>query len=607
MNSSFLMDINSGQAKTMSSPRGDQAEPELHDGLEFDVLLAEEVIAPAAISPLPVNQVELSLATTQPPLQNTGVVFLGGEGDRFPDNVTADSEKFADQVGQASKDFMKISDADIEAATRKSLLPSQDLTPTMGQKSEYQAVQSAVLLESGSTQAQTIIVHADQSKEPQPLSNARPVDTTPPKIQAATKKEQVDLGVQPSWPGSVPIVATATQVPDKTGPALKVGEQNPAIEPVNTESAVSVPLKTTIHPKGQTPKEFTAPKLQIIGSAVEVPGTPDEQEPINTSFPDGKSSPKSTAVLGQTTLNNTGYAVLQRRIESGVGVPATDIPPLSGSRPVSGINEFQRLPASPSQQTSIVFQGRDPSVITRQVGLLPAEQDVDHRSIALDKAQTFGRTSGLETSSPDRREPAPNPAQGSIIKIQLGQGIGGITPNPPGQIEQNDTLSETVLSDVPLLGCDHPAQIQSTHPSPIISVAQNDHGMRAVQAITQAAHALQDHPVELLLNPEELGRVKLTLHHGDGSMSVSIAAERPETMDLLRRHIDLLADQLRDIGYRDLAFDFTGNNNEDTAPNDEEPHGEFMEQISAASDSPLPRHGSVSLIIDPNAAIDIRL
>jgi len=39
-------------------------------------------------------------------------------------------------------------------------------------------------------------------------------------------------------------------------------------------------------------------------------------------------------------------------------------------------------------------------------------------------------------------------------------------------------------------------------------------------------------------------------------MGVIVAVERPETLDLLRRNIDLLADQLSDIGYETLSFEF---------------------------------------------------
>lgn len=62
--------------------------------------------------------------------------------------------------------------------------------------------------------------------------------------------------------------------------------------------------------------------------------------------------------------------------------------------------------------------------------------------------------------------------------------------------------------------------------------------------------------VELMLSPAELGRVEIALQNRDGAMSVSLSAERPETLELLRRHIDLLADDMRRLGFSDLSFSF---------------------------------------------------
>ncbi|MEQ8900936.1 MAG: flagellar hook-length control protein FliK [Roseovarius sp.] len=62
--------------------------------------------------------------------------------------------------------------------------------------------------------------------------------------------------------------------------------------------------------------------------------------------------------------------------------------------------------------------------------------------------------------------------------------------------------------------------------------------------------------IELTLNPEELGSVRLSLSQSDAGLSVSVLAERPETLDLLRRNIDLLARELLDIGYQSAEFSF---------------------------------------------------
>ncbi|RXL51583.1 flagellar hook-length control protein FliK, partial [Citrobacter sp. AAK_AS5] len=59
-------------------------------------------------------------------------------------------------------------------------------------------------------------------------------------------------------------------------------------------------------------------------------------------------------------------------------------------------------------------------------------------------------------------------------------------------------------------------------------------GPRLAEALAPVA----DRPVELTLSPEELGRVRMTLTTQDGTLTLAIQAARPETIDLMRRHID---------------------------------------------------------------------
>jgi flagellar hook-length control protein FliK len=61
---------------------------------------------------------------------------------------------------------------------------------------------------------------------------------------------------------------------------------------------------------------------------------------------------------------------------------------------------------------------------------------------------------------------------------------------------------------------------------------------------------------EIRLDPVELGQLRFTLQPTDTGILVTLAAERAETADLLRRHAQELAADLRDLGYAqvDLAF-----------------------------------------------------
>ena len=68
---------------------------------------------------------------------------------------------------------------------------------------------------------------------------------------------------------------------------------------------------------------------------------------------------------------------------------------------------------------------------------------------------------------------------------------------------------------------------------------------------------------ELALAPEELGRVKLRMEQDTANpdrMVIMISVDRPETLDLFRRHSSELADAIRNAGYSgaDIGFDQSG-------------------------------------------------
>jgi len=78
----------------------------------------------------------------------------------------------------------------------------------------------------------------------------------------------------------------------------------------------------------------------------------------------------------------------------------------------------------------------------------------------------------------------------------------------------------------------------------------------AFRLMAEALHRADNGRLELSLSPRELGKLHMTLHPGDTGINVTIHTERSDTMDLMRRHIDLLGQEFRDLGYRDVRFDF---------------------------------------------------
>ncbi|EEX09371.1 putative flagellar hook-length control protein [Ruegeria lacuscaerulensis ITI-1157] len=92
---------------------------------------------------------------------------------------------------------------------------------------------------------------------------------------------------------------------------------------------------------------------------------------------------------------------------------------------------------------------------------------------------------------------------------------------------------------------------------PVSGAAARAEVARAIAG--QMAAAITSKPgsgrVEIALNPEELGKVSIVLTGREDGLHLVLSAERPETLDLMRRHIGILSAELQDMGFADLSFD----------------------------------------------------
>jgi len=80
-------------------------------------------------------------------------------------------------------------------------------------------------------------------------------------------------------------------------------------------------------------------------------------------------------------------------------------------------------------------------------------------------------------------------------------------------------------------------------------------GLMARQ-MAEALQRLPDKPVEIALNPRELGRVRMSISAAEAGITVNVLAERPETLDLMRRNIEQLTVEFEAIGYSNINFAF---------------------------------------------------
>lgn len=179
-------------------------------------------------------------------------------------------------------------------------------------------------------------------------------------------------------------------------------------------------------------------------------------------------------------------------------------------------------------------------------------------------AQSAGDRPQVETVTVRRvRAEAPDEQKSALSRTEVAYttstGSSRAAPLAPAQGAKsaidglNGETLDTAATDVA------PTERRSApdHVSRAESALRHDAPRPVMQQVAEAARGLRDGPVEMTLQPEELGKVRLTLTAAaDGSMMFSVQAERSETMDLLRRHIGDLARELHDLGFENLSFSF---------------------------------------------------
>jgi hypothetical protein len=193
---------------------------------------------------------------------------------------------------------------------------------------------------------------------------------------------------------------------------------------------------------------------------------------------------------------------------------------------------------------------------------------------------------------------APNPAN----PTQTGPVSSAINPS--------DDKPRRDPSDMAEFGLDQPRDLR-----PGIAVARDpmmpmrpDMGRNIAEQIAQVAQKLADGPVEITLKPEELGKLRMQMITHDTGISMIVTAERPETIDLMRRHIDQLAQEYRELGYENISFAF---GQEGGAQNDgdgsDHPNSDQKGPLNPANNEPGAENMTQTANISDAQGVDIRL
>jgi hypothetical protein len=167
----------------------------------------------------------------------------------------------------------------------------------------------------------------------------------------------------------------------------------------------------------------------------------------------------------------------------------------------------------------------------------------------------------------------------------------GTAPNiqpeaKPIQINGAGTTATRLLEPVEEFTWDVRPLAPSTSSQPQMLTARPEMPAHLAQHLAHALHRSPDRPLEIALNPAELGRVRMTLAATDAGIVVTILADRPDTLDLMRRNINDLGQSFSELGYEDIAFAF--GQNDDPSDTSSDPRSDDPDVLALDLDGAAP-------------------
>lgn len=358
--------------------------------------------------------------------------------------------------------------------------------------------------------------------------------------------------------------------------------------PIELPTPIPAPPQTTGEPGKERHPEQGA-RVATGDEAMPLPASRISQSAVS---PRGPEVPGGGEKLASAAMSVRPMTAPPNPVQQG-----------QGSRPVehdvvSALQPLSQSPANPSQPAT-------PPAMTVpvQAQALQAVADSNAPRSPRDRIVAEATAGDLPDLSPAHR--APVPAQAAGAASAPGSTLLTLTGGLPFDRMESPLRdpSDVEVTPLELKGADLP----STRGDAL--TARMDLPRHVALQVADVARMMPDRPVELTLNPEELGRLRMTFTVDGGSMAVAVTAERPETMDLLRRHIDALAQELREIGYEDVSFDFAQGGDargDGSSSGTDSPSFADMDGASALhlTDSP---NAPARLSLGHGGGIDIRL
>ena len=355
-----------------------------------------------------------------------------------------------------------------------------------------------------------------------------------------------------------------------------------ASEPEQRHAFSQLDAKAGTGTAGLGDSEVSVPSSESTVSASHLP----PKRPVPAQAPSGDQ--KAAVSAGHTGQSNDPVDIVAKGIADEIAAsqgPDTKAPrapteaatmapapPLADTKtPVPGHSDpTQRFKAKPDDGPGVRVPEEPDNSPARDVG--PTARGAAPEALAgigasVDKKHLMGGAPRIAVRHSDPAGgPAPTPTALGAQASPVGPQEGSTPPDPTGRIVDPDppakgpAQADTILQVLDPAGLSQPPADAKSHERTAES-PPGQIGHRVLPAglghhLAETAARFPGQPVEVTLSPEELGKVRMTLTTTDGGLTLSLVADRPETLALMRRHIDQLAQDFRDLGFQNLSFSF---------------------------------------------------
>lgn len=402
-------------------------------------------------------------------------------------------------------------------------------------------------------------------------------------LQEAKSVGNGELQVTPPRPADVQVPAGAKQTVEPPVAIAKI-----STKPLQRHNMLSEKASVDTH------VELSQKPSRMITSQVAQHAVQGEKSASDLSPRGSASDQSSLAELPRSTAPRTPAAPQKSAVQNTLTYPVAT---LAASQP----HALQPIPAPdhamPIPPTTVTTAPVAPLTVQLLNTVLPLADKASRKApadriatsdIAIQTILSVKQAAPVAPAVKNVPTPAAQSLSLPLSALDPGKATTSLIDAEPLYSMRADISSASSLQ--------HPQSLPPTAP-----IAQY-----VARQIAEALQTMPNRPVEISLNPEELGRVRLALSSSEAGIVVNVLAERQETVDLLRRHISHLEAAFQDIGYSDIAFSFSGGGQQQEET-DGEAHSSAGSKGSVTSDESVVATAQIALNASLETGLDIRL